>query len=317
MDYIVLDLEWNQSPNGKEDSARNLPFEIIEIGAVKLDGGMQRTGEFRRLIRPQVYTAMHFKISEVTHMDMEELCREGIPFPQAMEEFLEWCGGGEYRFCTWGSMDLTELQRNMAYHQMENPFPRPFLYYDVQKLYCLQYGDGKLRSSLDQAVSEQEIPQERPFHRAADDAFYTAQIMARLDMERVGGYVSVDYYLLPRTAGEEYTLKLPGYTKYVSREFDSREEMMKDKRLTDVVCGSCNRMLRKKLRWFPWGQRFYFCGAVCPEHGFVRGKIRVKKSEQDRYYGVKTMRPAQEEEMALLAEKKEEVRRKRSGKGKN
>ena len=46
MDYIVLDLEWNQSPNGKEDSVEHLPFEIIEIGAVKLDEGFRQKGEF-------------------------------------------------------------------------------------------------------------------------------------------------------------------------------------------------------------------------------------------------------------------------------
>ena len=35
--FIVLDLEWNQSPAGKEGSMNRLPFEIIEIGAVKLN----------------------------------------------------------------------------------------------------------------------------------------------------------------------------------------------------------------------------------------------------------------------------------------
>ena len=48
MDYIVLDLEWNQSPNGKEDSVEHLPFEIIEIGAVKLDEAFRQKGEFHR-----------------------------------------------------------------------------------------------------------------------------------------------------------------------------------------------------------------------------------------------------------------------------
>ena len=37
MDYIVLDLEWNQSPRGKAGERFGLPFEIIEIGAVRLD----------------------------------------------------------------------------------------------------------------------------------------------------------------------------------------------------------------------------------------------------------------------------------------
>ena len=40
MEYIVLDLEWNQSPRGKAGERRGMPFEIIEIGAVKLDESM-------------------------------------------------------------------------------------------------------------------------------------------------------------------------------------------------------------------------------------------------------------------------------------
>ena len=42
---------------------------------------------------------------------MKKLCQEGQPFGAVMEEFLDWCGDGDFRFCTWGSMDLTELQR--------------------------------------------------------------------------------------------------------------------------------------------------------------------------------------------------------------
>ena len=111
--FIVLDLEWNQSPAGKEGSMNRLPFEIIEIGAVKLNKNLQIISEFRRLIRPRVYRQMHYKISEVTHMSIEQLDTEGEDFVRAMTEFLEWCGD-DYRFCTWGSMDLTELQRNMS-----------------------------------------------------------------------------------------------------------------------------------------------------------------------------------------------------------
>ena len=50
MNYIVFDLEWNQSPNGKEDSVEHLPFEIIESGAVKLNGNFEETGAFHKLI---------------------------------------------------------------------------------------------------------------------------------------------------------------------------------------------------------------------------------------------------------------------------
>ena len=34
---IVFDLEWNQCPDGKAHENPALPFEIVEIGAVKLN----------------------------------------------------------------------------------------------------------------------------------------------------------------------------------------------------------------------------------------------------------------------------------------
>ena len=126
------------------------------------------------------------------------------------------------------------------------------------------------------AVQLQGMEEERPFHRALDDAYYTGRILSVMDMETFGTYVSVDYYGLPRNKAEEYRLHFPEYSKYVSREFDSREDILKDKDITDMKCVKCSRMLRKKIRWFPYGQRFYFCLAVCPEHGYVKGKIRVK-----------------------------------------
>ncbi len=314
MKYIVLDLEWNQSPRGKEDSVPHLPFEIIEIGAVMLNEKLEPEGEFHRLVRPQVYRQLHYKISEVTHLNMEELKKQGALFCDAMEEFLAWCGREEFRFCTWGSMDLTELQRNMAHYRVENSFPRPLLYYDVQKLYCLQYGDGSTKESLDQAVQEQEMKEERPFHRALDDAYYTARILSLLNMEQYGVYLSVDYYQLPRNKEEEFRLYFPNYSKYVSRTFESKEDIMKDKEMGDVVCLRCSRMLRKKIRWFPYGQKLYLCLAACPEHGYMRGKIRVKKTEYDQYYGVKTIKEASPEDAEQIFRKREDMRKRRSGK---
>ena len=46
MNYIVLDLEWNQSNTGLEEDVDRLPFEIIEIGAIKLDDKCVMISEF-------------------------------------------------------------------------------------------------------------------------------------------------------------------------------------------------------------------------------------------------------------------------------
>ena len=42
MNYIVLDLEWNQACNHEFENPR-IPFEIIEIGAVKLNSKYEKT----------------------------------------------------------------------------------------------------------------------------------------------------------------------------------------------------------------------------------------------------------------------------------
>ena len=312
--YIVLDLEWNQSPMGKDSSADRLPFEIIEIGAVKLNSSLQIVSEFRRLIRPRVYREMHFIISEVTHMSIEELNQEGTSFMNAMKEFLEWCGT-DYSLCTWGPMDLTELQRNIVYHGMEIPFGWPLLYYDVQKIYALVKGQGQ-RESLDRAVEELGLAEERPFHRALDDAYYTGRVMGAMDFYSMVEYVSVDYYRVPETEEEEIYLEFPSYAKYVSRQFEYREQVMEERRMTDMVCYKCRRMLRKKIRWFSANQKFYFCLAICPEHGLFKGKIRIKKTEDGQVYAVKTVKQVDEEGARAVEIKKEETKTKRSERSK-
>ena len=90
MNYIVMDLEWNQCPKGKEFENKKLPFEIIEIGAVKLDSSFNVVGEFDRLIRPQLYTKLHHIVKELLDVSSEELLAGGA-VPVVMEKLLE-CG---------------------------------------------------------------------------------------------------------------------------------------------------------------------------------------------------------------------------------
>ncbi len=312
--YIIFDLEWNQSSTGKADSVADFPFEIIEIGAVKLDEQGCPTDEFHRLIRPQVYKTMHYAITEVTHMSMEELETKGVTFVEAVQDFLKWCGEDAF-FGSWGSMDLTELQRNMKYYGMANPFPKPLFYYDVQKLYALFYRDGE-KPSLDTAVQELGIKEERPFHRAADDAWYTGRVFAQMDLSRIEPYISMDYYRLPANRKEEVNLVFPDYSKYVSRIFPSKEDAMQDRTVPVMRCYQCGKVLRKKVRWFTPNQKIYYALAICPEHGYLKGKIRVKKVDDERVYVVKTLKLTDEEGAQSIYDRKNEVRKKRAERNK-
>lgn len=65
MNYIVFDLEWNQCPYGKDRENKRLPFEIIEIGAVKLDENRKMTDQFHEIVKPSVYHRLHYRTKEI------------------------------------------------------------------------------------------------------------------------------------------------------------------------------------------------------------------------------------------------------------
>ena len=172
MDYVIFDLEWNQNPDGRKHPDSRLPFEIIEIGAVKLNEKREIVDTFQCLIKPKVYHWIHDSIHEVIHVDYHEL-EKGIPFPRAIRRFLEWCGP-EYRFFTWGNQDVMELQRNMKYYNLLKLIPGPVHYYDVQKLFSVKFEDGIARRSLEYATDYLQLPKNRDFHRALADEILAA-----------------------------------------------------------------------------------------------------------------------------------------------
>ncbi|MBP3544365.1 MAG: exonuclease domain-containing protein [Lachnospiraceae bacterium] len=309
MNYIVFDLEWNQAAEGKDAEHPQLPFEIIEIGAQKLNEQLELCESFHALAKPVVYTKLNFHTQEIVGLTERDL-KKGEGFAKICRDFLEFCGD-DCMFATWGSMDLTELQRNMRFFGVQNPFPKPLFYYDVQKLYSLAFEDGKLRRSLEHAVDTQGIARTKAFHRAHHDAFYTAQILKRIPPDIIKTHYSVDYYHTPKSKKDELHLHYPEYYKYVSREFFSKEEAMADKTVTTIRCTACNRALRKKVRWFSGTSRIYYALAECPEHGYVKGKIRLKRNDDDRIFAIKTVKLTTDEGAERIQLALEEMRRKR------
>ena len=311
MNYIVLDLEWNQSPSGKSGENAGLPFEIVEIGAVKLDADRRRIGEYHQYIAPTVYHELHHITQGILKISMKEL-KKGKTFAVAAVEFFDWCrDGGEYCFVTWGSMDLTELQRNCRFHEIEERFPQPFIYCDLQKMFSICYDDGKSRLSLEDATAQMEIPQGTMFHSAMNDADYTAQIMAKMDFEKVKAYTSVDTFYLPVDRKHEFTMHYPTYTKFVSKGYADRDKMMTDGVLLTSICPVCGKPIKKKVRWFAANPKSYYCVAECEEHGLIKGRIKVKKTDDERYYVMKIMKPTDAEGMEKIRAKQSSCRERR------
>ena len=83
MNYIVFDLEFNQSFDFKTGSSAKsnpeCPFEIIQIGAVKLNSSFETIGHFNRYIKPVIYKRIHPYVEKITAITQDDL-KNGAPF---------------------------------------------------------------------------------------------------------------------------------------------------------------------------------------------------------------------------------------------
>lgn len=311
MNYIILDLEWNQGYQPAGDAPKVPMFEITEIGAVKFNKHGQPTGNFHAYIYPNFYQKMNHMSGMVTGLSIEKLKKQGEPFEAVMKKFMRWCGT-DFMFCTWGCMDLTELQTNCDYYGITGFFDKPLFYYDLQKIFSLQYEDGKSRRSLKSAVEFFGFSEKLRFHGAYSDAVYTSLVFKKLDMKKYGEFVSVDYHNLPSCKSEEIYLKFDTYSKYISMAYKDRDAALEDKDVTSLVCYECGRRLRKKIQWFTPNGRFFLAVGCCAEHGWLKGKIRIKKAAGEECFVVKTEKLVDEEQVQAVRKKQLETRKRRS-----
>ena len=299
--YIILDLEWNQG--SQKDELAEMPFEIIEIGAIKLDSKKNEVGRFSRLIKPQVYKTMHFMNAKIVHLSMKDLEHED-DFAAVLKEFMDWCGNADdYIFCTWGDLDLTELQKNIRYFHLDPLSDGPIRYLDIQKLFSIAKEDGKSRRTLEYAVDMMGIDVRDEFHRALADAYYTAEVFSRLHNSEVEKRVSFDVFHTPADEDREIHITFDTYSKYISRKFDDKAKALRDREVSSVKCYICGKNAKKKVNWFSLNGKHYYCLCECSEHGLLRSKIRIRKAEDGGIYVVKTTKLVSEADAAATYSK--------------
>ncbi|MDD3206252.1 MAG: exonuclease domain-containing protein [Lachnospiraceae bacterium] len=307
MNYIVFDLEWNQSSEEEAEETKGLPFEIIEIGAVKLNSNKKIISQFSKLIKPQMYHELHYITKKLIHLQMEDLENEQC-FVDIMKEFLEWCGE-DYIFCTWGPLDLLELQRNMKHYGMPVLAEGPFPFLDIQKLFSIAFEDKKSRRTLEYAVDYLKIEKDIPFHRAFSDAYYTAKVFGEMKDEKVEKNVSFDVYSLPKDRKSEIKVTFDNYAKYISREFEDKQAAMANREVISTKCYFCHKNLRKKIRWFSTNGKHYLSVSYCDKHGPMKAKIRLRKSENNKVYVVKTLKFISWNDVENIKKKKENAKK--------
>ena len=264
MNYIVLDMEWNQPWPGSPSSRKVLPVairgEIIQIGAVRVTEEQFVTDEFQIMVKPKYYRHLNRRVSKLTGIKESRLKEEGVPFPEAMEQFRAWCGE-DIVFLTWGFDDIGILRENLRLFNLDESWTGKW--YNAQK-------------ALKTAMEIFGIEATRPAHDALGDAYHTALICAMLDLKR--GAEEYDQALKSHENGF-HGAELPGcIARKVYHDYADKRTALSAMAGEENICPICqSRMLGS--RWFSQPGHRYMDLATCPEHG--KFLIRVRLSVQE------------------------------------
>lgn len=272
MQYIVLDMEWNQAWPGSS-AARAMPGlhgEIIQIGAVRLLENQTVADEFQILVCPRFFRRLNKMISSLTGIKEARLKAEGVPFPEAVERFLNWCGGDAV-FLTWGFDDVNIMRDNLRIHRLADDWTANW--YNAQMIFNAQTDGSSTQRALKTAMEMLDIPTSRPAHDALGDAFHTALICARLNLEKgIAEYrktckVHSDAYRAAELDGCVQRKVIHGYI--------DRSDALARLGGEENLCPVCGSQMAAGQWLAQRGQR-YMNISSCPKHGKFLVRIRLQ-----------------------------------------
>ncbi len=277
MNYIVLDMEWNQPWPGSPSARKPLPVairgEIIQIGAVRVTEEQFVTDEFQIMIKPKFYRHLNRRVSKLTGIKESRLKEEGVPFPEAMEAFKAWCGE-DIVFLTWGFDDIGILRENLRLYGLNEEFTEKW--YNAQMIFNAQTDGSNSQKALKTAMEMFSIEATRPAHDALGDAYHTALICAMLDLKR--GMKEYDQALKSHENGF-HGAEIPGcIARQVFYDYADKRAALSAMAGEENICPTCGQKMLGS-RWFAQPGHRYMDLATCPEHG--KFLIRVRLSLQE------------------------------------
>lgn len=290
MNYIVLDMEWNQPFSKKKKMVGGifLKGEIIQVGAVKLDESFNVVDSFNQSVKPVFYKMINRHVKKITGLSSAALkgC-EG--FPAVYKKFSEFCGG-DYCIITWGNDDMPMLRDNMKAHNLDpSELSRC---YNLQSIFNSQISHESRQWSLADAMEKLEIEQTLQPHDALSDAVNTALIANKLDMAKgIELYSKVDASGI--SCGTIFTEKSNGFDSFAKAQDYANHRQ--------TLCPFCEKTLKHK-GWIGKKNKHVALG-TCKEHGtfkfqnviykvdekfYVKSKISYASEDMKKSYSEKT-----------------------------
>lgn len=267
MQYIVMDLEWNQPvsfhSSAYKEIGDQLLFEIIQIGAVKLNSRLRIAGEIDVLISPTYYKRLHPHVRRMTQLKQQDL--DAAPaFTESLARFIKFCGKDSV-LLTWGADDVSVLKQNAACFAPDVQLPKT---YNIQRYFADAFELGNSQKSLKSAMEQLGIQEEadRTFHHALHDAYYTARVFQKLpDPKKV-----LEFEQQPRKLGHTTTRRRFRITHTVL----SVAAGLMHKDVLQPNCPACNQPAVLITELIPQSPGRYVALCKCKKHGPLLETVR-------------------------------------------
>lgn len=277
MNYIVLDMEWNQPSPGLKIEYKNdrcLANEIIQIGAVKMNDSREITDTFEINIKPQELKHINHNVRKLTGID-DELLADAVHIDKAIKAFQDWCGT-DFVFLTWGYDDISVLGSNLTYFGLPTDWLPNF--YNLQMIFCAQTENLNKQYSLAYAAEYFGITLDKPLHDALTDAYYTALVCAALDMEKgIRGYRAM---VFKDNTIPEHMKNIRYKQNY--RAIASYDKLLDATRIKFPQCPECGVLLEKK-QTVQNGIFSLLTIGECPKHGGFAEMLKVHKTPEENF----------------------------------
>ena len=115
INHIILDLEascWKDRSVKKQN-------EIIEIGAIKVDGNGKIISEFSEFVKPKLNPELSNFCKELTTIEQSDI-DSADTFDKVLDRFTKWIKLDEpYILCSWGFYDKNQFAKDCDLHKLD------------------------------------------------------------------------------------------------------------------------------------------------------------------------------------------------------
>jgi len=268
MQYIIMDMEWNNAFAKKRRAFMN---EMIEIGAVKLDETLTEIDSFSMLVRTQIGKRLRSWVKDLTSITADELEDGGKTYQEVYAAFAAWVGEEDHILLTWGDGDIRVLIDNNLYYNAEASIPFVQRYADLQTVVqrCLPPNGGNQIGLSAAAVQLGIAPEEYTTHRALGDCRLGAECLRRVYAPGAPGAPEE----LARVCDADFYRRL-SFKAYVLSNIKNPRVDKDELYYRCKFCGAADT--ERKSEW-KYNNQYFRAEYYCPHCGkTVRAGVRFK-----------------------------------------